>query len=507
MKKKEKRVLFLRILLGILIVCNMAVIFLFSSQNGAKSAAVSKQVVISIVEMISKWAEKKVATSETTPEETAVPPIQESGVTEPEELPTTTPEDIGGIVTAPPEEITTPDIPEGTTKPKETTTLAETTTHEEITTPEETTTADPMEHLTEEQKMMVNKAHTPIRKLAHMLEFGSLAALALLLLVTWPGKLLWRYAASLGFTLFYAATDEMHQLFSQDRGARLSDVAIDFAGAFITCTLLLIFIAAVRHNRRLVTTRYDLPYVPNNKPLSLALVADLHACPHEKLVERLRDASPDVILLAGDIMENFELKDEGSSGYSFLRSCAAIAPTYYSFGNHETVGANKKGEHCVLDVPTEIRERIANTGVTLLHNESVLWNGIRICGLTSGLSKTENRPNEAALAEFAAFPEFRILLCHHPEYYEPYIRKTNIELTVSGHAHGGQWRLFGRGVYAPGQGIFPKYTAGVIDNRFVISRGAGDQTRVPRFANPRELVIIRCIEKNKTESLNQEKEK
>ena len=346
---------------------------------------------------------------------------------------------------------------------------------------------------------MVNKAHTPVRKLAHMLEFGSLAALALLLLITWPGKLLWRYVASLGFTLIYAVTDELHQLFSQGRGARLSDVVIDFIGAFITCTLLLTFVAAIRHSRRLVTTYYDLPCAPNGKPLSLALVTDLHSCPHEKLVERLRDASPDIILLAGDIMEDRELTDEGASGYAFLRSCVAIAPTYYSFGNHETVGTNKKGEQCTLDVPIEIRERIAGTGVVLLHNESVLVDGIRFCGLASGLTKKENRPNKAALAAFANAPEFRILLCHHPEYYEPYIRNTSIELTVCGHAHGGQWRIFGRGVYAPGQGIFPKYTAGVIDGRCIISRGTGDHTSIPRIANPRELVIIRCGNKPKNQ--------
>lgn len=421
MKKKEKRVLFLRILLGVLIVCNMAAIFLFSSQSGTKSDAVSQKVTGVVAQTLAKDYDEKSA---------------------------------------------------------------------------------------EEQDAILQQMHKPIRKLAHMLEFGALAALVFFFLLTWQGKTLWHYAASLGFAFVYAGVDEFHQFFREDRGARLSDVFIDFAGAFIACTLLLTIVVLVRRSKRLVTTHYDLPIMPNGKPLRIGLVADLHSCPHEHLIERLRAEAPDLILLAGDIMEDFELKDEGSSGYSFLRSCAAIAPTYYSFGNHETVGANKKGEHCVLDVSTEIRERIANTGVALLHNESVLWNGIRICGLTSGLSKTENRPSEAALAEFAAFPEFRILLCHHPEYYEPYIRKTNIELTLSGHAHGGQWRFFGRGVYAPGQGVFPKHTAGVIDNRLVISRGAGDHTCVPRIDNPRELVIIRCGEKNEIFSQkNKEKEK
>ena len=480
MIKKEKRVLLLRILLGVLIVCNMAVVFLFSSQNGIKSALVSQKVTINFVELIPKDFFDK----------TTEPP-EEIGTTPP--TPSQKPDSTKPTETTPAPDETEPEetTPEETT-PEETT--------PEQTTPEETTPEekpkDPMEELTEEQVELVNKMHTPVRKLAHMAEFGSLASLAFLFLLTWAGKVLWRYAASLGFALIYAATDELHQLFSDGRGARLSDVLIDFTGAFIACTLLLIVVIVIRRQKRIVTTHYNISVLPNSKPLTIGLVTDLHTCPYQKLVEHLRAESLDVILLAGDIMEDKQLADEKSSGYTFLRACAEIAPTYYSLGNHETVGSRLSSTQKPLEVSTKIREEIARTGVTLLHNGSALWNGIRICGLTSGLSKKENRPNEAAISEFANAKEFRILLCHHPEYYEPYIKKTGIELTVCGHAHGGHWRFFGRGVYAPGQGIFPKYTAGIIDDRCIISRGAGDHIRIPRIANPRELVIIRCGSKN-----------
>lgn len=535
MKKKQRRLLFWRILLVILIICNMAVVYMFSSHNRTKSASISQRVTIAIIELISKFRddEKEATTTEpvadlTTPiEELTSPdpitsPSEDQGdddVTTPSQgTDETDPPDVTGGTDEPNvtdpidppvgEEETTPsletDETEGTdvTEPEDTSTAEETTTVEEVTTPEpeietEPPKKDPLADLTPEQVAMVNKAHTPVRKLAHMAEFGSLAALMFLFLLTWNGKFWWRYLTSLGFALAYAVTDELHQMFSDGRGARLSDVYIDFTGAFITCTLLLTFFVALRISRRLVTTRYDLPAMPDGRARRLALIADLHACPHEKLVERLRAETPDMILLAGDIMEDDELTDEWSSGYAFLRECAAIAPTYYALGNHETVGSRKKGTTVLSE---ETRARIAKTGVTLLHNESVLADGIRICGLTSGLTKQENRPDEAVLAEFASAPEYRILLCHHPEYYEPYIRSTNIDLVVSGHAHGGQWRFFGQGVYAPGQGIFPKHTAGVTDSRLVITRGAGDHTRVPRIGNPRELVIIRTASKNESDT-------
>ena len=56
---------------------------------------------------------------------------------------------------------------------------------------------------------------------------------------------------------------------------------------------------------------------------------------------------------------------------------------------------------------------------------------------------------------------FNILLSHRPELFDDYC-SYGIDVVFSGHAHGGQWRIFGMGAYAPHQGIFPKYTSGAI---------------------------------------------
>ena len=65
-----------------------------------------------------------------------------------------------------------------------------------------------------------------------------------------------------------------------------------------------------------------------------------------------------------------------------------------------------------------------------------------------------------------------------------------IDLTLSGHAHGGQIRLLGQGLFAPGQGVLPRYTSGVYEGRLIVSRGLANTTFVPRLFNPTEMVYI-----------------
>ena len=128
-----------------------------------------------------------------------------------------------------------------------------------------------------------------------------------------------------------------------------------------------------------------------------------------------------------------------------------------------------------------------------MDNDFVSFKGISIGGLTSGrfYPENQNQPNVDFLTEFSQLKGFKLLLCHHPEYYPKYIKDLPIDLIFSGHAHGGQWRFFGMGIYAPGQGIFPKYTSGVYEKRLVVSRGLGNLYIVPKINNPPEILKIK----------------
>ncbi|MBQ8311475.1 MAG: VanZ family protein [Clostridia bacterium] len=333
-----------------------------------------------------------------------------------------------------------------------------------------------------------------VRKLAHILEFGTLGALIYLFLLTWKGNLFLQYACALAATVLYAISDEWHQSFVNGRTSKALDVLIDASGALIFCSVLLLICCLIRKGEKnLKTTHY---FLSNHRApkLKIAVAADLHGSDPQKPLDLIKNANPDLILIPGDLMDDADLRAPEASGYTFLQKCATIAPTYYSLGNHE-IACYHRGNpwrHPVpLPLTDEIRARIVQTGAHLLENESILReDGLRICALTSGINGKENKPDADTLAAFAGASGFRILLCHHPEYFVPYIRPTDIELTVCGHAHGGQWRIFGKGVYAPGQGLFPKYTSGVLDGRCVISRGLSNHAFVPRIFNAPELVMI-----------------
>lgn len=243
-------------------------------------------------------------------------------------------------------------------------------------------------------------------------------------------------------------------------------------------------------------TSYTLPRGIFGRKVTFAVVADLHGGDPAEALAVLRERRPDYILMPGDIFERLDGADDAAHGHALalLRGAAKIAPTFYSTGNHED-GATHSWS------PTwhfETRERryaerdlaaIKDTGAILLQDSFVTVDGIAFGGLSSGLINEGATPSLMWLTDFCATKAPRVLLCHHPEYYKKYLKNLPLDLIVCGHAHGGQWRFFGRGVFAPGQGLFPKYTAGVHDDRLVITTGL-KKSRLPRFFNEPEIVFI-----------------
>lgn len=243
-------------------------------------------------------------------------------------------------------------------------------------------------------------------------------------------------------------------------------------------------------------TFYSLDSQIFSRHIRIALLSDLHAGIYTKVIDKLKKISPDYILLAGDMLEALDgsCDDTNERSMGVFDACAQIAPTFYTTGNHEDGGTRSQsrkwqGRKKDREYSEKNKKIILNSGVHFLLDSYEIYDGITFGGLASGLITESGKPNLDFLREFAELKAPKILICHHPEYYEPYLKELDIDLIVSGHAHGGQWRIFGRGVYAPGQGLFPKYTSGLHDGKLIISKGL-KKGKIPRFFNPREIVII-----------------
>jgi len=89
----------------------------------------------------------------------------------------------------------------------------------------------------EKQDAFAKKADYPVRKCAHGAEYALLALLLLFLFASFEAKGYKQYMLALGIAVFYAMTDEFHQLFVPGRSGNIIDVLIDSFGAGVGCLI------------------------------------------------------------------------------------------------------------------------------------------------------------------------------------------------------------------------------------------------------------------------------
>lgn len=228
--------------------------------------------------------------------------------------------------------------------------------------------------------------------------------------------------------------------------------------------------------------------------LRIVQVSDLHDAlfgdNQQRLIATVKATNPDYIFITGDVIDSNRYDLEQS--LQAVRGLVEIADVYYVLGNHE-VATNKV---------SEIYEALSSLGVHVMTNQSTVLerNGERlaIIGIEDPLmGRSTEEMLEIATANL---PDdmLKLLLAHRPEVFYTYVNHS-IDLVFSGHAHGGQVRIPGLGgLVAPGQGLFPKYTAGVYEDgttRMVVSRGLGNSTVPYRIFNLPEIIVMELKKK------------
>lgn len=252
-------------------------------------------------------------------------------------------------------------------------------------------------------------------------------------------------------------------------------------------------------NVNLGITRYSISYksLPESfHGYKIAHISDFHNSKNRKIRESilqgLKEKQPHIIAITGDLIDS--RRTDMKVALSLVEELVKIAPCYYVTGNHESR----------LDEQSfrQLEEGLTELGVEVLRDRALLVSqedeNISLIGVDDPYFEVMRNDSNAILSsekinQLALEGLFTILLSHRPEFYEVY-RNANVNLVLSGHAHGGQFRLpYVGGLFAPNQGFFPKYDGGVYHDRdfaLVVSRGVGNSLFPVRINNEPELVII-----------------
>ena len=283
----------------------------------------------------------------------------------------------------------------------------------------------------------------------------------------------------------------------------------------IGITVLFLAIAAlslsyVLSRYGLTVTRFELSQQKLSEPLRIVQLTDLHNSVfgkgNERLIRKVREQQPDLILLTGDMLNQYEERTDVP--VNLIRELSQIAPVYASYGNHEQQHEKNYG--------SDIRAIFTEAGATVLEQEwvdvEIKGQELRIGGIygycMAGYYLKTDETDEmetAFLDDFCDTDRTKLLLCHMPVAWIKYgsLDYWDTDYVFAGHAHGGQVRIpFVGGLYAPDQGRFPGRCEGLFFSKdalhtLVLSRGLGtSKSKLPRLNNIPEILVVDLVPEN-----------
>ena len=258
--------------------------------------------------------------------------------------------------------------------------------------------------------------------------------------------------------------------------------------------LLLIALFCYLQNNAISHTRINIKTNKMKNGLRIINLSDLHSkiFSRNRLFREVKRENPDFIFFTGDVADRYKSDEKAFDAVNELSKLIEIAPVIAVSGNHEYGRLNRE----------ELFSYMEKRGIKLLRKERLQLEHkddlIKVFGLdeVGWPHKTEELLNA-----FSNENGYKILLSHFPERFSQVYSKYDIDLTLSGHAHGGQFILpFIGGLYSPGQGIHPHYYRGLYEigeNKLVVSRGLGNSRFPLRLFNYPDIVTIEINIKNK----------
>lgn len=223
---------------------------------------------------------------------------------------------------------------------------------------------------------------------------------------------------------------------------------------------------------------------------TIVQISDLHNAEfgegQDMLFSKIEKCEPDMIAITGDLIDSN--RTDVDVAMEFIEGAVKLAPVYFVTGNHEVWAQTTEYE--------ELAERMAAAGVVMMDGQVCKIEKDGASVFLQGVKDASTVIKENAGAEVDERPAFMILLAHRPELFERYAA-ADVDLVLTGHAHGGQFRIpFIGGVIAPDQGIFPEYDAGMFvenNTHMIVSRGLGNSVFPFRVNNRPEIVVVRLF--------------
>lgn len=238
----------------------------------------------------------------------------------------------------------------------------------------------------------------------------------------------------------------------------------------------------------------------NIDPIRIVFISDLHNGTYggkdQSLIwKHIQAAEPDIVLFGGDTIDMF---GDFNGALTLMKRVKDNYPCAYAVGNHERIRKDRQ----------DFYDKVAELGIPQLDGTyteiSIKDTKVCVYGIWDAFEYGVNGSQLENCCDALDSSCYNILLDHQPEEINRILEHkgendTGFDLVLSGHAHGGQWRLpviLEQGLYAPDQGIFPDYTNGIYEyggTTHIISRGLARPLRmifIPRIFNRPELSVI-----------------
>ncbi|MFD1986574.1 metallophosphoesterase [Mesorhizobium newzealandense] len=283
-------------------------------------------------------------------------------------------------------------------------------------------------------------------------------------------------------------------------------------GSFLTVAAFSAYAVGIEPMLMTHVKRYALtpPHWPAGLKLRIVALADIHACrpwmTPERIASLVEDANAqqaDLIVLLGDYIAGMPLvtgRVTPSQWASALSGLKAPLGVLSILGNHDWWGDGFAQRAAAG--PTIARKALETVGIPVLENDVVRLEkdgqGVWIAGLADQLALLPTRDRagfkglddlDGTLAKVSDSSPV-ILLAHEPDIF-PTV-PWRVSLTLSGHTHGGQIRLFGYSPVVPSR-FGNRYAYGHVvenDRNLIVSGGLGFSILPVRFGMRPEILSI-----------------